>query len=127
MEFHQKLYDLRKKSGYSQEELANKLHVSRQTVSKWELGESNPDMEKLVAISDLFEISLDELVLDKKLAEGENANTAFSEFVQEKVLTDQNKGHMKKGVKIAGIVIGILVVIDLISLIVYFVLFGVPQ
>lgn len=127
MEFHQKLYDLRKKSGYSQEELANKLNVSRQTVSKWELGESNPDMEKLVAISDLFEISLDELVLDKKLAEGENANTAFSEFVQEKVLTDQNKGHMKKGVKIAGIVIGILVVIDLISLIVYFVLFGVPK
>ena len=65
MEFNNKLYELRKQRGFSQEELANRLNVSRQTVSKWEIGESAPDMEKLVAISELFDISLDELVLDK--------------------------------------------------------------
>ena len=62
MEFKDKLYDLRKQKGMSQEELALRLNVSRQTVSKWELGDSTPDMEKLVTISNLFEISLDELV-----------------------------------------------------------------
>ena len=65
MEFNNKLYELRKQKGFSQEELANRLNVSRQTVSKWEVGDSTPDMEKLVAMSDLFGISLDELVLDK--------------------------------------------------------------
>ncbi len=65
MEFHDKLYQLRKQKGLSQEELANRLNVSRQTVSKWELGDSTPDMEKLTAISNLFAISLDELVMDK--------------------------------------------------------------
>lgn len=59
------MYELRKQKDFSQEELANRLNVSRQTVSKWEVGESTPDMEKLVAISDLFGVSLDELVMDK--------------------------------------------------------------
>ncbi len=72
MEFNNKLYALRKQKGLSQEELAHRLNVSRQTVSKWEVGESSPDMEKLVAISELFDISLDELVLDK-VVKKENA------------------------------------------------------
>ena len=44
MEFHNKLYHLRKQKGLSQEELANRLNVSRQTISKWEVGDSTPDM-----------------------------------------------------------------------------------
>ena len=73
MEFNNKLYELRKQKGFSQEELANRLNVSRQTISKWEVGESTPDMEKLVAISDLFGVSLDELVKGEK-AEPEGAS-----------------------------------------------------
>ena len=73
MEFNNKLYELRKQKGLSQEELANRLNVSRQTVSKWEVGESSPDMEKLVAISELFDISLDELVLDKAVKKDKRA------------------------------------------------------
>ena len=57
-----KLYELRKKAGLSQEELAEKLSVSRQAVSKWECGESLPDTEKLIAISKFYSVSLDELV-----------------------------------------------------------------
>lgn len=129
MEFNNKLYNLRKQKGLSQEELANRLNVSRQTVSKWEVGDSTPDMEKLIAISDLFEISLDELVMDKA-PEHVGENTAKSEIVselKEKVLTDKNKQKVKQSLKIAAIIFGIIVLIDVISMIVYFCLYGFPQ
>lgn len=62
MKFHEKLIDLRKKAGLSQEELGNRIGVSRQTVSKWELGQSCPDVQRLIALSDFFDVSLDQLV-----------------------------------------------------------------
>ena len=104
MEFNNKLYELRKQKGFSQEELANRLNVSRQTISKWEVGESTPDMENLVAISELFEISLDELVLDIVPEEADtSAQVVKSEFysdIKENVLTDENRKKAKKGLKI---------------------------
>ncbi len=129
MEFNNKLYDLRKQKGFSQEELANRLNVSRQTVSKWEVGDSTPDLEKLVAISDLFEISLDELVLDKAVVSSEETSSkseVLSEL-KEKLLTDENKKRAKKGFKIAGIVFGVLVLADVISMVVYFSINGFPN
>lgn len=129
MEFNNKLYHLRKQKGLSQEELANCLNVSRQTISKWEVGDSTPDMEKLIAIGDLFEISLDELVMDKVPTHiGETS--IKSEIVNElkgKVLTDENKKKAKRGLKIVAIILGIIVLIDVISMIVYFSLCGFPQ
>ena len=129
MEFHNKLYNLRKQKGLSQEELANRLNVSRQTISKWEVGDSTPDMEKLIAISDMFEISLDELVMDKVPTQiGENSfKSEITSELKEKVLTDENKNKAKKGLKIAAIIFGIIVLIDFISMIVYFSLYGFPQ
>lgn len=59
-----KLIALRKKAGYSQEELAEKMGVTRQSVSKWESGQSIPDIEKIIRISDLFEVSIDYLLRD---------------------------------------------------------------
>ena len=130
MEFNNKLYELRKQKGFSQEELASRLNVSRQTVSKWELGESSPEMEKLVAMSDLFGITLDELVLDKAPVQPESAPTSaktdIAGEIKEKVLTEDNKRKAKKGLKIAGIILGVIVIIDLLSMIIYFVLFGAP-
>ena len=123
MEFNNKLYELRKQKGFSQEELANRLNVSRQTVSKWEVGESTPDMEKLVAISALFGVSLDELVLDKTPEQpGSSEHTVKSELysdIKEHVLTEGNKEKAKKGLKIAGIIAGIILLIDVVSFIVY--------
>jgi len=129
MEFNNRLYHLRKQKGLSQEELANRLNVSRQTVSKWEIGDSTPDMEKLAAISDLFEISLDELVLGK---EPNTDNTAASKselinVLNEKVLTPANKKKAKRGLKIIGIIFAVLLLIDIISMIIYFVMCGIPQ
>ena len=132
MEFNNKLYNLRKQKGLSQEELASRLNVSRQTVSKWEIGESTPDMEKLAAISELFEVSLDELVLDKKPKQQEVVTEQIvkSELysdIKENVLTDDNKKKAKKWLKIVAIVFGIMLALDMISLIVAAIVYGLPQ
>ena len=65
MIFADKLIELRKKSGWSQEELAEQLGVSRQSVSKWEGAQSIPDMNKLIKMSELFSVSLDTLIKDE--------------------------------------------------------------
>ena len=62
MTFAEKLMELRRQRGWSQEELGDKLGVTRQTVSKWETGQTTPEMEKLAAMSDLFSITTDELI-----------------------------------------------------------------
>ncbi|MCL2556250.1 MAG: helix-turn-helix domain-containing protein [Firmicutes bacterium] len=65
-----RLIELRKKSGLSQDELADKLSISRQAISKWERGESLPDTENLIALSKLYSVTLDELVANEKVNEG---------------------------------------------------------
>lgn len=65
MKFGDKLIALRKKNGLSQEELAEKLNVSRQSVSKWESNNTYPETEKIVLICNLFNCSMDELINDK--------------------------------------------------------------
>ena len=62
MTFQEQLITLRKRKGLSQEQLGEKLGVTRQTISKWELGLTTPEMDKLIQLSDLFQISIDELV-----------------------------------------------------------------
>ncbi|MEG0276015.1 MAG: helix-turn-helix transcriptional regulator [Coprobacillus sp.] len=62
MKLQDNLIKLRKQKGYSQEELAYQLGISRQSVSKWESGVSLPELDRLVEIADLYEVSLDELV-----------------------------------------------------------------
>ena len=57
-----RLYELRKQHGYSQDELADKLNVSRQAISKWERSESSPDTDNLIALARLYGVSLDELL-----------------------------------------------------------------
>ena len=64
MNLAEKISKLRKKAGLSQEELAERLDVSRQAVSKWEIGESRPDIEKILALSELFLVSTDYLLKD---------------------------------------------------------------
>ncbi len=71
MKFNEKLLELRKQKGWSQEELGNKLDVSRQTISKWELGTTTPELEKLVTLSEVFEVSIDELVDNPRIKEKE--------------------------------------------------------
>ena len=70
MEISEKLKEARQNSGMTQEDVANKIMVSRVTVSHWENGKSLPDIVSLISLSDLYSISLDELVKgDSKMVE----------------------------------------------------------
>ncbi len=62
MTFQERLLQLRRQKGFSQEALAERIGVSRQAVSKWESGLANPDINNLVLLSEIFEVSLDELI-----------------------------------------------------------------
>ena len=64
MKFNEKIIMLRKNKNLSQEDLGNELGVARQTISKWELGETTPEMDKLIKMSEIFEITLDDLIKD---------------------------------------------------------------
>ena len=121
MDFGKRLYELRKQKGLSQEELANQLNVTRQTVSKWELGDSSPDVEKLIALGDLFAISLDEMVLGKVPA------ATRLDKLEEKIMTEENKQKAKKGIKILGIIAGAVFAVDLLSMILYVLFRGFPK
>ena len=73
MKFEEKLIKLRKQKILSQEELAEKLNVTRQTISKWELGQTKPDIDKIKEISELFEVSVEELISETTDIQVENA------------------------------------------------------
>lgn len=64
MKFSEKIYLLRKEAGMTQSELAEALHVSRQSISKWEMGTVMPDMVNIIAISKIFLVSIDYLIHD---------------------------------------------------------------
>ncbi len=73
MSFSDKIYALRNQSHLSQAELAERLKVSRQTISKWEIGSSYPEIDKLIAISNFFHVTTDYLLKDDAPA-GSSAN-----------------------------------------------------
>ena len=81
-----KLVNLRKRSGLSQEGLAEKIGVSRQAVSKWERAESSPDTDNLIALSKLYNVSLDEML---------SSNDERSERVYEGEVRDEHEGEKK--------------------------------
>ena len=89
----EKIINLRKSRGWSQEELAEKLDVSRQSVSKWESGVSNPELDKIVAMSTLFGVSTDYLLKDATAAENEPirdfARGDADEEVVEEIITEE--------------------------------------
>ena len=75
MEFNEKLQELRKQKGLTQEELSEMLFVSRTAISKWELGRGYPSIDSLKEISKFFSVSIDDLLSGEKLvsiAEKEN-------------------------------------------------------
>ena len=73
MALSEKLYALRKERGLSQEQLAEGLKVSRQAISKWESGQSLPESDKLLALSEYFGVSLDYLLKEDRGEKGTQA------------------------------------------------------
>ena len=102
MEFHEKLQELRKQEGLTQEELAESLYVSRTAISKWESGRGYPNIDSLKAISKFFSVTIDELLSG------------------EEVLTIAEENQKQKEAYLRDMVFGLL---DLSAAIVFFVPF----
>lgn len=81
MKLSEKIQILRKNKNYSQEELAEKCGVSRQAISKWEAGTTLPETEKLIALSNLFNISVDVLIKDELELDCKTFNTTCHKTV----------------------------------------------
>ena len=89
MTFGDKLQKLRKCKGLSQEQLADKLEVSRQAISKWELGDTMPELNKIVAIANFFDVTTDYLINEKEDVEKPVEEKNRSEFYN----NNQNNSH----------------------------------
>lgn len=120
MKFNEKLIELRKATGFSQEELANKLNVARQTVSKWELGETTPEMDKLVKLSEIFNVTLDELIKD----ENDNDNQKNSDNKIKSTNSQKLAGMVIKILKGLGILLLVLLIISIFLMIIGLVSFN---
>ena len=83
MKLEEKIAFLRKKNGWSQEELAFRLDVSRQAVSKWEMGASLPDLDNVLKMSELFSCSTDYLLKDGEISEEKTVETNVEEKSQD--------------------------------------------
>ena len=104
MEIGNKILELRKRNNITQEELAERVGVSRQTISKWELGETAPDLKQAKELSKVFNISLDELV-----------DNDLKEVIAEKVSnTEKLAGLILKILKIFGITALIFIVLIIV-------------
>lgn len=118
MNFNEKLIELRKSKGLSQDELGNKLGVSRQTISKWELAQSYPDFQRLVLISDYFGLSLDALVKDIDVQDIREKN--LSEKQLNEIYEDLQKAKWVVNTVINGFAIfGIIGVFILLCIIIF--------
>ena len=118
MTLGEKIYQLRKQKGYSQEELAEKLNISRQSVSLWENNQTVPSIDCLIELSKLFGVTLDEICgnniddNDKKILEDSLSETTF-EFTEKKarklikILQSTRRALLIVGVNL--ILIGIMI------------------
>ncbi|MDO7282665.1 MULTISPECIES: helix-turn-helix domain-containing protein [Shouchella] len=112
MEFYKKLKKLRAQKGWSQEEFAEHLQVSRQAVSKWENGQGFPETEKLVKMSKLFQVSLDYLLKDEDQPPGEQGTNEegyyASQEVVEAYLLKKKQGAQKIAAGVAVLIASIV-------------------
>lgn len=104
MTFSERLMQLRKQRGWSQEQLGEQLHVTRQTVSKWETGATTPELNKLIELSELFELSIDELVgrtpptqTEQTISYAARFPQAFFEYKSQRMLFGMPLVHINVG------------------------------
>ena len=119
MEFQQRLYDLRKKAGLSQEGLADLLGVTRQAVQKWEAGASRPDMDNLAALARYFNVTLDYLVTGQEAAPVPQTQTTIVnnyyqrwryEYKSKRTLFGLPLVHIRLGDRGTGLAKGVLAI-----------------
>lgn len=94
MKFEEKLIQLRKSKGISQEELADNLGVSRQAISRWELGQTMPDAPNLVKLGELFNVSIDYLLHDDYENKATNPFPNTTESEEKQTSLHKPKAHL---------------------------------
>ena len=109
MKFNEKLMELRKREGLSQEELGYKLNVTRQTVSKWELGQTTPEMDKLLEISKLFNLSVDDLINDSELEN--KTNSTQEPIIEDQPINEKRTTNNKLYVLLVGALVVVIMLI----------------
>ena len=111
MNLGKKIAELRKKNNLSQEELAEKVGVARQTISKWEIGDTTPDINQVKIISKIFNISIDELV-----------DNDINNVIVEKVSnTEKLAGITIKILKVFGIMLIVFITLIFLFVIIFMV------
>ena len=123
--FQENLKELRKKKGYSQQELAIRLNVVRQTISKWEKGLSVPDADTLIKMAEVFEVPVNELLGAKLEVKDEEKHNVIAEQlarINEQLAIKNNR--WRKIWKIIGIVLLVTFIFWVIIVILGFVGFG---
>ena len=107
MNLGDKILQLRKKNGLSQEQLGEKVDVTRQTISNWELGETTPNPEQLKKMSKAFNVSIDEIL-----------DNDSKEFLMNKISnTEKLAGIIIKILKVIGFVIVVYIIFMIIAVI----------
>ena len=130
MTLGEKIARQRKELNYTQEQLADILGVSRQSISKWESDIAYPETDKLIELGKLFDCSMDYLLKEEITEKNGMQTSGFTEKVEEisrKVMTDKNKVKAKKILKIIGIILAVFLAVDIISMILYFCVLGTPH
>ena len=120
-----RIQSLRKSKGMSQEELADAVGVSRQAVSKWESEQATPDLDKVVIMSDIFEVTTDYLLKGIEPVKTDDHKT-MADVIDQKILNEKNGKRAKTALKWVLIGFGALLAIDLISMLIYFLINGFP-
>lgn len=92
----EKITELRKKNNWSQEELAGQLGISRQSVSKWESGTSIPDMDKIIALSNLFSVSTDYLLKDELGEETPSETKGYDDIEGKRVTVEEANSFLEQ-------------------------------
>lgn len=113
--FSKNLKTLRKQKGFSQEELASRLHVVRQAISKWEKNLSVPDADTLIRLAEILEVSVSELLGSKIENENENGNVTNDVAEQLSRINEQLAMKNRRSRRIWKAIAIILVVFFLIS------------
>ena len=95
MKLAEKIYQERRKLGLSQEQFAEQMDISRQAVSKWESGQSMPDLDKIVAMSQIFGVTTDYLLKEEESSYNEIPNEADVDFTYNE-MADESESYNEK-------------------------------
>lgn len=121
-----RIQNLRKAKGISQEQLADVIGVSRQAVSKWESEQTTPDLEKIILMSEYFDVTTDYLLKGIEPAE-ETEHMTVGDVIDRKILTEANGKRAKNIFRyLLYVFLGVLAV-DFLTFMIYIVVHGLPM